>query len=207
MSAQVRERGGGTAERILDVAEELVQTRGFNAFSYADVAAQLGVTKAALHYHFPGKAELGEAVVGRYATRFRAALESIAAQPTAAPEKLRAYVHLYAAVLAEQRMCLCGMLAAEYGTLPEAIRVALRAFFDANEAWLATILDEGRTEGTLAFVGSAPETARLTRRRPGGGDADRSPVRRPRALGHHRHPAARRPRCGARNGLGRPARR
>ena len=60
----------GTAARILDIAEQLVQVRGFNAFSYADIAAQLKITKAALHYHFAGKAELGEALIARYATRF-----------------------------------------------------------------------------------------------------------------------------------------
>ena len=56
-------REPGTAGRILDVAERLVQLRGFNGFSYADVAAELGITKASLHYHFPGKAELGEALI------------------------------------------------------------------------------------------------------------------------------------------------
>ena len=53
-------RDGRTAERILDVSERLIQVRGFNAFSYADVAAELDVTKASLHYHFPRKGELGE---------------------------------------------------------------------------------------------------------------------------------------------------
>lgn len=57
---------GDTASQILDVAERLVQSRGFNAFSYADVAAELHVSKAALHYHFAGKAELGEALLTRY---------------------------------------------------------------------------------------------------------------------------------------------
>jgi len=47
-----------TATRMLDSAEELVQRRGFNGFSYADVAGDLGVTKASLHYHFRSKAEL-----------------------------------------------------------------------------------------------------------------------------------------------------
>ena len=46
-----------TAQRILDIAERLVQTRGFNGFSYADIAGALAVTKASLHYHFPTKAE------------------------------------------------------------------------------------------------------------------------------------------------------
>jgi TetR/AcrR family transcriptional repressor of nem operon len=54
-----------TAERTLDVAERLLQVRGFNGFSYADIAAELGVTKASLHYHFPSKAELGDALIAR----------------------------------------------------------------------------------------------------------------------------------------------
>src|SRR3954471_19305859 len=106
-------RRGDTAQRILDVAEELVQVRGFNAFSYADVAAELGMTKAGLHYHYPGKAELGEALVARYAERFNAALAEIEARDATAAAKLDAYVTLYADVLSARRMCLCGMLAAE----------------------------------------------------------------------------------------------
>ncbi len=64
----------GTASQILDVAERLVQVRGFNGFSYADVAAELHITKAALHYHFAGKSALGEALITRYASRFAEAL-------------------------------------------------------------------------------------------------------------------------------------
>ena len=59
-----------TNSRILDVAERLVQLRGFNGFSYADVASELEITKASLHYHYPGKADLGKALIERYASRF-----------------------------------------------------------------------------------------------------------------------------------------
>src|ERR1700677_1871996 len=128
MTAARVERGD-TAARTLDVAERLVQVRGFNGFSYADVATELGVTKAALHYHFPGKAELGEALISRYATRFCAALTAIEALEVSAPDKLTAYAGLYLDVLREGRMCLCGMLAAEHQTLPDAMRHALIAFF------------------------------------------------------------------------------
>src|SRR5512145_2923851 len=92
-----RPRGAtDTATRILDVAEQLVQTRGFNGFSYADVAAELDITTASLHYHFAGKAELGEALIDRYAERFNAALAAIEARPDPAPAKLAAYADLYA---------------------------------------------------------------------------------------------------------------
>ena len=65
------------ATAILDAAERLAQTLGYNGFSYADIAAQLGVTKASLHYHFPSKAELGGALIERYRVVFGAALAAI----------------------------------------------------------------------------------------------------------------------------------
>ena len=149
-----------TATQILDAAERLVQERGFNGFSYADVARELGVTKAALHYHFPGKAELGDALIERYARRFGEALVAVDARDIDAADKLRAYAQLYAAVFSDDRMCLCGMLAADYATLPQPMRDRVVRFFDDNEVWLARVLEEGRAEGNLRFQGSARSVAR-----------------------------------------------
>jgi len=141
-----------TAARILDVAESLVQTRGFSGFSYADVAAELAVTPASLHYHYRGKAELGEALVRRYRTRFVATLDGIDGAPIEAPAKLEAYARIYADVLRLGRMCLCGMLAAGYDTLPDPMREEVVRFFDENEGWLVRVLEQGRESGTLAFA-------------------------------------------------------
>ena len=151
---------GGTRSRILDVAEPLVQVRGFNGFSYANIAAELALTKASLHYHFRGKTELGEALMARYSERFAAALQTIDERGLSAPAKLDAYAGLYADVIRGRRMCLCGMLAAEYQTLPESLRGAVTRFFDANEAWLAKVLEKGRHDGNLRFDGDVRATAR-----------------------------------------------
>src|ERR1700682_630937 len=87
------------AKAILDVAEQLAQTRGYNGFSYADIAAPLGVTKASLHYHFPSKADLGCALIERYHRTFASALEAIDQQAEEPGKKLRQYVGLYDSVL------------------------------------------------------------------------------------------------------------
>ncbi len=150
-----------TSQRILDVAEQLVQVRGFNAFSYADIAERMEMTTASLHYHFPGKAELGRELIARYAARFAQALVAIDARDERAPAKLDAYAALYADVLRAKRMCLCGMLAAEYQTLPAQVRELVVTFFEANEAWLAGVLEQGSGERTLAFDGPARETAQI----------------------------------------------
>ena len=150
-----------TSVRVLDAAERLVQVRGFNGFSYADIAAEMHMTKASLHYHFATKADLGEALITRYAARFFGALDAADTDGTSAPAKLSAYAKLYADVLSQQRMCLCGMLAAEYPTLPGPMQSAVLEFFDHNEDWLQAVLEQGRSEGSLEFTGPARDTARM----------------------------------------------
>jgi TetR/AcrR family transcriptional regulator, transcriptional repressor for nem operon len=158
--AQKRQPGNAdTARQILDIAERLVQSRGFNGFSYADVAAELGISKASLHYHFRGKAELGEALIARYAARFADALQEIDRGGADPPLRLDAYAAIYADVLRDHRMCLCGMLAADYETLPKPMRDAVIRFFDDNEAWLTGVLEQGEEEGSLHVHGSAREAA------------------------------------------------
>ena len=148
-----------TAQRILDIAERLVQTRGFNGFSYADIAEALEVTKASLHYHFPSKAELGKRLIERYEANFLEALGAIQASGASPREKLKRYVRIYADVLRDNRMCLCGMLASDYTTLPKTMKDEVRHFFDENEQWLAALLEEGRKAGAFEFKGSAREMA------------------------------------------------
>jgi TetR/AcrR family transcriptional repressor of nem operon len=157
----VDQTDAGTANRILDAAEALAQTRGFNGFSYAHIAKQLGITTASLHYHFPSKAQLGEALIKRYAERFASALEEIDGGEADARDKLAAYAALYSGVLDDGRMCLCGMLAAEYETLPKAMGNAIVRFFDANHAWLTHVLAQGRTDETLKFDGDPGEGAQV----------------------------------------------
>jgi TetR/AcrR family transcriptional regulator, transcriptional repressor for nem operon len=159
--AQARSTDTGTRGRILDAAERLAQVRGFNGFSYADVADELGVTKASLHYHFPGKSDLGATLLDRYTAHFLDALEAIDARIAAPVDRLYAYAELYADVLRRERMCLCGMLAADYETLPEPMRGAILDFFDENQRWLEGVAAAGRADGTMRFEGTAADAGRF----------------------------------------------
>ena len=153
-AAKPRRPSDDTASAILDMAERLVQTRGFNGFSYADVAAELGITKAraALPLRRQGRAGRG---ADRPATRTGSARRSTTSTPQAPtrPRKLEPTPSLYAEVLAQDRMCLCGMLAAEYQTLPEPMRHAVIGFFDYNETWLAGVIEQGRETGHCRSTG------------------------------------------------------
>jgi TetR/AcrR family transcriptional repressor of nem operon len=161
MAPAARAHVSDTRTAVLDVAERLVQNRGFNGFSYADVASELGITKAALHYHFRGKAELGEALITRYAGRFEAALVEIDGMNATSLAKLAAYTDLYLGVLRDERMCLCGMLAAEYNTLPDPVRRTVVTFFDDNLSWLSELLETGRGDGSLRFDGPPDDAAQM----------------------------------------------
>ena len=156
-----RPQSSKTPLHVLEVAERLIQTRGFNGFSYADVAAEVGITKASLHYHFPTKADLGLSLVQRYQATFEEALAELARGGGDTRTLLEGYAELYRSVLRKDRMCLCGMLAAEHSTLPGPMQRALQSFFDANERWLAGVLEAGRRKGGLKLAGGAREEGRL----------------------------------------------
>lgn len=129
-----------TASALLDSAEELVQKRGYNGFSFADLAASVGITKASIHYHFPSKGDLGRQLVSRYRQRFMAALEGIEAAKLDLRSTLRRYSDLYASVLKVDRVCLCGMMIAEFASLPPQVQSELMTFTSQNEAWLTHVL-------------------------------------------------------------------
>ena len=148
-----------TVDRILDAAEKLVQVRGFNAFSYADVSKAVGVQKASLHHHFATKTDLGVALVERYRRVFLEALAGIESDTDDAIERLERYIGLYRTVLRKRRMCMCGMLAADVATLPNPMRESVAVFFAENEAWLTRVLSQGTKGGELQFAGTPASMA------------------------------------------------
>ncbi|MBV8881451.1 MAG: TetR/AcrR family transcriptional regulator [Planctomycetaceae bacterium] len=151
-----------TAGRILDIAERLVQTRGYNGFSYADISTELRIRNASVHYHFPSKTDLGRRLVSRYRENFMAALAGLEKDSSDARRRLRAYVGLWTRVLRDRdRMCLCGMMAADIATLPRSVRAEIKRFFEANEAWLVKVLRAGQKAGTLKLAGTPEVESRL----------------------------------------------
>lgn len=146
-----------TEERVLDSAQRLVQTRGFTGFSYRDIAEEIGIKSASIHYYFPSKSDLGVALVRRYRERFDAELQSIAARDREASKRLKAFVGLFRQTLNDERLCLCGMLGAERDALPPPVSRQVRDFFLLCETWLSDVLKRGRKEGEVAFLGS-PQT-------------------------------------------------
>ena len=152
-----------TAEQILDLAETLIQTRGYSAFSYQDIADSLGIRKASIHYHFPSKADLGVAVVDRYIARFGEGLTAIADdQSQSSMTMLDFYVQPYLQFASTpDRVCLSGALAGEMLALPPKVRERVDHFFRTHQAWLTKILERGVARGEFELPAPAPKVARF----------------------------------------------
>ena len=151
-----------TSERILDIAEELIQRYGYNGFSYDDIARAVGIRKPSIHHHFAAKADLGAAVVKRYTERFGKKLGTIERIQKTSHAQLESYIELFAMTYRQdRRLCLCGMLGAEADTLPEGVRQEIRSFFVMNREWLAQVLQNGRGAGEIFFT-EPPERRALT---------------------------------------------
>src|SRR5262249_46789730 len=128
-------------DEILDVAEALIRTAGFNGFSTRDVAEAVGIKAASVHYHFPSKADMGVAVTERYTDRFLEALGDPNRFKGHPRQAVKLYVNSFRqALVRDGKLCLCAVLGAEIGGLPREVGGHTRIFFERNIEWLRKAL-------------------------------------------------------------------
>jgi TetR/AcrR family transcriptional regulator, transcriptional repressor for nem operon len=149
-----------TRTALLDAAEYAARARGFDGFSYADLAEVVGIRKASIHYHFPTKADLALAVIERYAVRFFEALDQIVVDQPTGGMRLKAYIAACRAALAEgEQLCLCIAFSAGREGLSSEVLVKLGAFHVTVGLWLTEIFATGQQDGSIAGVGDCDEEA------------------------------------------------
>lgn len=147
-------------EQILDHAITLMMLRGYNGFSYRDLSELVGVKTSSIHYYFPSKDDLVLEAVHAYTQEVQGAMQTIDAA-LSAEGKLARFAKMFGRTLGDgDQICLCGMLAADIETLPEPVRLAVQAFFKANETWLAKVFAEGARDGTLSASAKPEQAAR-----------------------------------------------
>ena len=151
-----------TKRAILDLGESLLQDKGFNGFSYAHIAGELGVKNAAVHYHFPTKEDLGCAIVQRYRDRFQLWINNARVKDLTPQEKLDWFFDIYANMRADHgKICIAGVLESEFNSLPDALRQQTEALTAELLSWLAGTLGEGREAGVFQFSGQPADKAAL----------------------------------------------
>ncbi|MHC8334540.1 TetR/AcrR family transcriptional regulator [Pseudomonas sp. LB3P25] len=131
-----------TKAALLNVAETQMRSKGYSAFSYADLAAQIGIRKASIHHHFPTKECLGAELIKDYINRFRETLGSIEAMHADPLLRLHDFSGLFIISANERLLPLCGALAAEMAALPLSLQGLTREFFESQLDWLQSTLND-----------------------------------------------------------------
>ena len=145
-----------TKERIIDKAADLLMKHGYNGFSYRDISTHLGVKNAAVHYHFPSKADLGLALVEEYQRILREQTSEFMAYGGPALPQLEGLLKFTEQQFCNGR-CICpfGAFAVDYGDLPGEVRDATDKFMTDSVNWLTRVLETGREQAEFRFAGDA----------------------------------------------------
>ncbi|AZF43398.1 Transcriptional regulator, AcrR family [Pseudomonas sp. R1-43-08] len=138
-----------TRSDLLTSAEILLRTKGYAAFSYADLADDIGIKKASIHHHFPTKEGLAIAIVDSYLFRFRKQLEAINDENVGIVDRLKAFTLMFAHSSENGMLPLCGALAAELLALPESLKAMTKDFFEIHLTWLQGNIKHGQDQGVL----------------------------------------------------------
>jgi len=150
-----------TRDALLDSAEQLARSRGFDAFSYADLSRKVGIRKASIHHHFPTKADLALALITRYRENFAAALSLMASRAPSGGERLRGYLDAYrSALLGGRAVCLCVAFSAGRESLADPVLAQLNAFHADGVSWLQETFEQGRLDGSITDVQAPTEEAK-----------------------------------------------
>ncbi len=133
-----------TVDLLMDAAESAMRQRGYHAVSFRELADDVGIKSASVHYYFPQKEDLGLALVRRYSAQFFADLEVRSARAVTPADLIAAFCDTYRqALIQADKICLCGMLGAETCGLPLELSTAVAEFFDANIDWVSKALPKG----------------------------------------------------------------
>jgi TetR/AcrR family transcriptional repressor of nem operon len=148
---------GDTKERIMAAARLTVQDRGYSGLSFRELAKDVGIKSASIHYYFETKGELGGALANRYTSDFAAYLDGLLDDGLDPHDCLLRYTEVFRDTLCnDNRMCLAGILAAEHKELPEEVRSEVVKFGTMNEDWIARVLAKAGSD-------DASENARRAR--------------------------------------------
>lgn len=148
-----------TRERIISLADQLIKTKGYNAFSYKDISDPLEIKNAAVHYYFPSKTDLGIAVVESEVSRFTTHTSKWAT--LSEDKQLTKLFETFNRKHKDGLVCLMGSLSPDYETFPEILQEKVTGMSAAFLDWTAGVLERGREKGLFRFEGNAYDRSLL----------------------------------------------
>jgi TetR/AcrR family transcriptional repressor of nem operon len=138
----------GTRVRAIQEARGLLQTYGFNGFSFQHLADALGIKKPSLYDHFESKEDLGLVLIEDYLKTSKEWMETVASfEPL---DKLGASYEQYVKFAHDKkRLCPLTAFSGEYNSLPESIQKGILTIVELRKGWLKSVLEEGQSKGVF----------------------------------------------------------
>ena len=160
-------------DEILDVAERLIRTGGYDRMGIQDIQDELGVSRGAIYHYFGSKEAILEAVIDRMTAAILPVLEPIAADPNMrAVDKLSAVFATAGAWKAERSGLLLAVLRSWFAPANDVVR------FRANTAGMAAmtpileaVVRQGAAEGDFRVTSPADTAGVLIALLTGSADA------------------------------------
>ncbi len=150
-----------TADQILDIAQDLCQRKGFDGFSFHDIARLLDIKTASVHYHYKTKSDLGVAMMRRYRCQFIQALTDISSKTKDPKKQLNLFLDLMTQLPRERKLCLCLMFATGLESISKEMQNEVQHFMGETERWLEKCLATGKKEGRFEFSKSPRSVAHV----------------------------------------------
>ncbi|HET9571327.1 MAG TPA: TetR/AcrR family transcriptional regulator [Bacteroidales bacterium] len=150
-----------TREKIIELGEDLIRTKGYNAFSYQDISTELGIKNAAIHYYFPTKENLGTSILKTNIQRFEEMVENMHSRDFDEWKQLDSFIKIYIKSHREQKVCIVGSLSPDLLTLNESTKVELLKMIELIQSWLTNLLISGREKKLFAFREDPQQKATL----------------------------------------------
>lgn len=148
-----------TRTKILDVAEELIQSVGVNAMSYKHISDAVGIRKASIHHHFPKKEDLVDELLNRCQSSYGENYASIVEGTDSAPQKLRNLANVFEDGLVKKKLCLVGSISTDRNTLQDSSCKILETNINNTVEIFAKVFKQGSEENSLTFIGTETEAA------------------------------------------------
>jgi TetR/AcrR family transcriptional repressor of nem operon len=142
-----------TKTALLNSAENAARRLGFDGFSYADLAQDVGIRKASIHHHFPTKATLSVALMQRYHENFQAVCAEIDASFNTGGARLAELIQQYKKGSDDgKRICLCASFSASRDSLSAEVVEEISLFRTMVVGWMTDTFEKGRSDGTISGV-------------------------------------------------------
>lgn len=148
--------------QITQLALDLLQTKGYENFSYHDISLAMGITKASIHYHFPKKEDLGVALCNAIQQWHHGMFEHIQQTGSDNRDKLNRYIQgLLDYAKGNNKICPLSSLQADVTSLPAAMLAAIKALDQHELIFIASLLEAGRQQNEFNFTGESQQVAAI----------------------------------------------